>query len=641
MFSTIIGIVILLVCLHLAFSVFVMRVNDRVKYSVLFCTFCYVVWTLAYVFLHNTKDPEGLLFWYRVASLGFIAAPGAIMLVFISLSEDERKRKYSIILPILALVIAVLYYVSWTGKFAITGFSVTSFGYTENVDTSSPWLFIYLIYFVLSISIGLALYYGSISQRVEYFQKRHSKAITIITVVLIILSLTALILVRKGIVGRVPFSEQIAGVGWMVIIWVAYIKSQKGLPSSSILSNQVIDIIDDMLFVVNTYNNIVLVNPAALKLLGYGKKDLLGKEVSVLFEEEAAKNIHSIHDLLKILTPGSGKIRIKAKNGNYLDTSFSVTARSEKAGEISWIILVFNDIRELLKIEQDEKSKMNQLKKAYADLENTQLASLNIMEDLDIKSKELAAAYNDLKEAQERLLQTEKMAAIGKLAGGVAHEINNPMTVILGYAQSVAKRLDEKDPFYKPLKSIEREALRSKRLIDDLLTYSRTSKAMQEEMNVNKSIESALTLISALSKVKNIEIVEELAGDLPLIWANKNQIQQIIINLCNNAMDAVLEKKETGKVWIRTSWDKKLISIVIEDDGIGMDNETRKKIFVPFYTTKDVGKGTGLGLSLCYEIVQKHNGEILVESEPGKGAKFTVKLPIGKESPVFKTGNVE
>ncbi|OGF47212.1 MAG: hypothetical protein A2231_04855 [Candidatus Firestonebacteria bacterium RIFOXYA2_FULL_40_8] len=632
MILTIIGTVILIVCLHLSVSTFLLRVNGRVKYSVLFCAMCYLIWTLAYMFLYNEKDPEDALFWYRIASLGFLAVPGAIMLVFASLSEDERRVKYSVLLPFFAAFVSVLYYSSWTGKFCISGFVTGSFGFVEKIDISSPWLILYLIYFVMSISFGLFLYYGSISRSTNFFQKQHSRSITIVTLILVLLSLVSVLLFGKGTVSRLPFLEQITGMSWLIIIWLTYIRSQKGLPSASILSNQVIDIIDDMLFVVNHYNNIVLVNPAALKLLGYGKKELIGKEVSILFEEDTARKVRSIHDLLEILSPGSGKIQIKAKNGSILDTTFSVTARSEKFGEISWIVLVFNDIRELLKIEQDEKSKINQLRMAYADLENTQLASLNIMEDLNMKSIELETAYNHLKETQDRLLQTEKMAVIGKLAGGIAHEINNPMTVILGYSQSVMKRIKEEDTLYKPLKAIEREALRSKRLIDDLLTYSRTEKTVQEEIDVNQAVESSLTLINALSKVKNIEIVKELAADLPLIRANKNQLQQVIINLTNNALDAILERKETGTISIRTFRDKEFVNITVVDDGAGMDNEIRKKIFEPFYTTKEVGKGTGLGLSLCYEIIKKHNGEILVESEVGKGSKFTVKLPIGGSS---------
>ncbi|OGF47481.1 MAG: hypothetical protein A2497_07745 [Candidatus Firestonebacteria bacterium RifOxyC12_full_39_7] len=631
------GIIVFVLAVYLTAYALFMRVSSRVKYSLVFFGFCYVLWTGAYLFLNNSAEPNAVLFWYRIASLGFLAVPGAVGLIFIALAENENEFDYFKYLGVLALLLSVLYFKSFTGMFALKGFTSAKYGYVEQINLSSVWPWIHLVYFVISVTFGFLYYYKNVSARGNYLQKKHLSMIFFIAFSIMFFIILGTILFSKGLIHRLPFSEQAIGLIWIIAVWFSYIRFQKKLPSASILSNQIIDIIDDMLFVVNKYNNIVLVNPAVNKLLGYEKKELIEHDIALIFEQDIGARIKSNHDLLEILSPGSGKTKIKAKNGQFVTVSFSVTARSEKTGEISWIIIIFNDIREFLKIEKEEEVKIAELQETYHDLELTQLASLNIMEDLDMKSKELTTAYNDLKEAQERLLQTEKMAAIGKLAGGVAHEINNPMTVILGYAQSVAKRIAETDIFYKPLKAIEREALRSKRLIDDLLTYSRTQKAVQEEIDVNQTVESALTLVNALSKVRNIEVKKELAADLPLIWANKNQIQQIIINLSNNAMDAVLEMKESGSISIKTFWDKEYVNIIITDDGSGMDKETLKKIFIPFYTTKEVGKGTGLGLSLCYEIIQKHNGKILVESEVGKGSKFTVKLPVGEQFPVFKT----
>ncbi|MBU0765533.1 MAG: PAS domain S-box protein, partial [Bacteroidetes bacterium] len=138
-----------------------------------------------------------------------------------------------------------------------------------------------------------------------------------------------------------------------------------------------------------------------------------------------------------------------------------------------------------------------------------------------------------------QLLQSEKMAAIGQLAGGIAHEINNPMGVILGFAQSIVKRMKEGDILYMPLKSIEREAIRCKKLVTDLLTFSRTGKTQAETTDINKTIEETLSLIEAQAKVKDVEIIREYAYDLPQIPINRNQLQQVIINLCNNAIDAM------------------------------------------------------------------------------------------------------
>lgn len=246
----------------------------------------------------------------------------------------------------------------------------------------------------------------------------------------------------------------------------------------------------------------------------------------------------------------------------------------------------------------------------------------------------------ELKESQEKLVQTSKMAAVGQLAGGVAHEINNPMGVILGFSQSVVKMIKEDNPLYMPLKSIEREAVRCKKMITDLLTFSRKEKTHSEIVTINETVEETLSLVQAQTKVKNIKVVKEYGTGLPQIEVNKNQIQQVIMNLCNNAIDAMKDGGElTIKTQIADGSDKtKNIIIKISDNGEGIPKDNLDKIFEPFFTTKQVGKGTGLGLSLCYEIIQKHNGTIEVESptftevsagrEVGKGTTFIIKLPV-------------
>lgn len=233
----------------------------------------------------------------------------------------------------------------------------------------------------------------------------------------------------------------------------------------------------------------------------------------------------------------------------------------------------------------------------------------------------------ELRESQQKLIQTSKMSGIGQLAGGVAHEINNPMTIILGFAQVVVKDMKEDHPMYLPLKSIEREAIRCKKLVADLLTFSRVAKAMKEPTDIAELIEHTLTMIEAQAKMKNVIIERDFDASAPHIPVNRNQIQQVIVNLCNNAIDAM---PNGGKITITTRPAGQEIEMRISDSGTGMPDEVKQHIFEPFFTTKDVGKGTGLGLSLCYEtITEKHSGTITVESDLGKGTTFIIRLPRG------------
>ena len=238
------------------------------------------------------------------------------------------------------------------------------------------------------------------------------------------------------------------------------------------------------------------------------------------------------------------------------------------------------------------------------------------------------ADLTERKRLESIVLQSEKMSAIGQLAGGVAHEINNPLGVILWFSQNVVKRIKSGDPLEMPLKSIEREALRCKSLVQDLLTFSRVGKSEKELIDLIETIEGAFSLVLAQSKVKNVDLIKEFS-EVPKIMANQVQIQQIVINLSNNAIDAM---PNGGKLFIRVHKGKidssEAIEIEVQDTGQGVPKDIQSKIFNPFFTTKEIGKGTGLGLSLVYEIVQKHNGKILLDSEVGKGTTFRVLLPL-------------
>ena len=267
---------------------------------------------------------------------------------------------------------------------------------------------------------------------------------------------------------------------------------------------------------------------------------------------------------------------------------------------------------------------ISQLRESYDQLEEkVKERTGQLLKTNDELNKEIA----DRKRLEKTILQSEKMAAIGKLASGVAHEINNPLGIILGFAQILAKQIKSGDPFEIHVKSIERESLRCKTLVQDLLTFSRAGRAEKELMDLKVAIEEALSLVLAQSKFKNVELEKEIQ-EIPKIFGNQNQIQQVIVNLSNNAIDAM---PKGGRLSLRvckiTFKNRPAVQIAVEDTGQGIPEELLSKIFDPFFTTKEVGKGTGLGLSLVYEIVEKHDGQIRVQSELGKGSVFLVTLP--------------
>lgn len=266
----------------------------------------------------------------------------------------------------------------------------------------------------------------------------------------------------------------------------------------------------------------------------------------------------------------------------------------------------------------------NSLLKLYSDLE---MKVLERTGELEKANEELKKELAERKRLEASLLQTEKMSAVGQLAAGVAHEINNPLAIILGFSQSALKKIKDSDALFMPIKSIEREALRCKNLVQNLLVFSRQTDAQMQIFNLNETLADTLSIIEAHARVKSVEIFMELGTPPPLL-GDRNQIQQVIVNLCNNAIDAL---PNGGKIVVRTISrvikDKREAILEIEDNGSGIPEELRNRIFNPFFTTKEAGKGTGLGLSLVYEIVQKHRGTIDLKSTVGHGTTFSISLP--------------
>ncbi len=245
------------------------------------------------------------------------------------------------------------------------------------------------------------------------------------------------------------------------------------------------------------------------------------------------------------------------------------------------------------------------------------------------------AAYSESTEerqAHPAVGHTEKMAALGQLVSGIAHELNNPLTTISGYTQLLLGR-GLPAACIPDARKLYQEAERARRIVKDLLYFARESKPERLPVDVNEMIERTLALRSYELKVANISVNCDLDPDLPRTMADPYQIQQVMLNLIINSEQALTEQRGKGNIRIRTSHLKEQpsetkIAIEFSDDGPGIAPEIASRIFDPFFTTKAPGIGTGLGLSIVYGIVRQHQGDLALESPRGEGAKFLIKLPV-------------
>jgi two-component system NtrC family sensor kinase len=245
-------------------------------------------------------------------------------------------------------------------------------------------------------------------------------------------------------------------------------------------------------------------------------------------------------------------------------------------------------------------------------------------------------AANKQKALELQLVQADKLNALGQIVSGVAHELNNPLTGIMGYCQLLLRDNDIQDNtrHREDVTTIFHEAERCQKIVRNLTTFARQHKPEKTFLGINGLLEDSLNLQEYHLRLHNIAVVKELDGTLPRTMADRHQLQQVFINLVGNAQDAMSGQKEEKRLLIRTLRTGDLIRVEISDSGPGIPRKNLTTIFEPFFTTKDPGKGTGLGLSISFGIISEHGGKIWAENMPERGARFCLELPIVAEPAV-------
>ena len=239
----------------------------------------------------------------------------------------------------------------------------------------------------------------------------------------------------------------------------------------------------------------------------------------------------------------------------------------------------------------------------------------------------LMTDITDTSMIQAKLMHTEKMAAVGQLVSGVAHEVNNPLTAIMGFSDLLMENPDVPGSARKDLQVILEEAQRTKEIVQNLLSFARQRPPQRQPLQINNILRKTIALRSYDFANHGVQIVEKFDSRLPDLIGDSHQLQQVFLNILNNAYDAVQSAGRPGLIEIETIQDGGWVEVLFRDNGEGIQHPER--IFDPFFTTKEVGQGTGLGLSICYGIVREHEGEILcANNQETQGATFSVRLPV-------------
>ncbi|MCK4648812.1 PAS domain S-box protein [bacterium] len=417
---------------------------------------------------------------------------------------------------------------------------------------------------------------------------------------------------------KTPVKDEEGNVfGILGIFWD--ITGRKKMEEEIRVYAQAIEGADDAFLITDRKGKIIFMNQSVLDMYGYRRKELLGKHVSIFPSESSLKKQKEAIREAETKGNWSGELINKRKSGEEFPIILNLSLVRNEKNEVVGLLSVFRDITET--------------KKLISELEEDRIT-------LEEKVREKTA----------QIRESEKMASLGRLSAGVAHEINNPITSILlnvqrmsGKMKKEVKTIPDFKAYVKTIEKVEGAIYRCRKIVTGLLAFSHPAKPELTPTNINKVIKETLESLEEQVKTRDIKVVKALAPQLPRLMADGEQLSQVFSNLIMNSCEAMpkggrlrittrLQKPEVG---VRSGklgeGARKLVEIEVSDMGKGISEKDLPKIFDPFFTTKETGKGVGLGLSISYGIIEEHKGTIEVRSQKGKGTIFIVRLPAVKK----------
>ena len=381
---------------------------------------------------------------------------------------------------------------------------------------------------------------------------------------------------------------------------------------SHLMVESLISSMEDIFIILDTNGCVDYVNDNFYQLLGYDSSEIMGRSLFELFEKsdedlytEKAENTELTgRDFIR-----NYNIGIRSKRGDTVPFNINMTPVASREGKIIGTAVSARDMSKMIKVLKELKVMNETLEKK-----------------VQARTQDLQEANRMMKDAEAKLVLSEKMSAMSLLAGGISHEISNPIMAIIGYADQLT--YDAVDEAHKKkLEDIKEFAFICMNIISKFCDFAMRSDDEFETICLNSVIED--TLLLAKNKLKyDVDLVKELSKDLPMIKGESNELRHVFINIILNAKDAM---PEGGKMVIKTYHDTENVYASIQDSGKGISPGDMKNMFTPFFTTKKE-KGTGLGLSVGQEIIKAHGGKISIVSEEGQGTTVTVSVPISKES---------
>jgi len=644
-----------LLCMYM--GIYVIRLNSKTLINRVFLglSLSMAIWNFAYIFIYPDLDKSHVFFWYKITAFGWAIFPAFILHFFLLLAQKEQFRKFRwwilVYLPGIIFTIRAM-----TGGFLAVDFEPgPGHALYEIQDTKTIWYNLYVVYLWIYVFSGVLLFAAySRKTTVKKIKSQSRIFLVAVFVLFVVISTTNLVFPLLNI-KVVPAIGNIILIFWMLTIWYAIVKYKLMAFTIESAANELIAEMNELLFFVDTDGRIIKVNNFTELSLELNPPEIINSNFSGLVME---------HEKVREILGNIGQtghwpdvtLTMKKPQGKDFPVVLSFSGIRDKLGDLLGTLIVGHDITLTIQLQQEIEFR----RKAEQKIQQQN-------EVLTMQKKELENTLEDLKNTQTQLIQAEKMASLGELTAGIAHEIQNPLNFVTNFSEigiDLLQELNEElekgdvaeataiaDDLKQNLGKIIQHGKRADSIIKSMLQHSRGASGIKLPTDINTLCDEFFRLayhgFRARDKSFNATLLTEFDPSIEKINVVSQDIGRVVLNLINNAFHAVNDRKKLNEpgyaptVWVSTKQLSQTdegqkgpvgpvgIEIRVKDNGTGIPQEILDKIFQPFFTTKPMGEGTGLGLSLSYEIVTKgHGGELKVETEAGKGTTFIVLLPV-------------
>ncbi len=674
---------------YLFLGFYLFRLDKRSMLNRTFLGIClsFAIWALSSYYIFPVGDKTNIFFWHKISAIGWCTFPAFILHFMMLLSKQNKALNKWWIYLFIYLPGPIFIYRVFTGILLVTDFVPQKFGMMEVHGDISIWYILYVQYFSLYTLLGIYLVWQWGRRSSYKREKKQSNLIVSSGLLTSALGTTTNIIFPFFGIALVPAIAPILILIWILAIVYAVAKFKLMAFTSQIAGDEIVANIRDLIILINPKEEIVKINYQTELILGYNENELLGKPFKVILAFPGAskpnfslRNVifkkipeHKQNNLNRSITVeevkylsrddydlskhDEYKVNFLSKEKVKIPIGISFSIIKDSMGDEVGSVIIGHDLRPKLQLIDEIKERRQAEESLH--ISNKELKTSNIQ--LDKTLQELKTSHHELKETQKQLIQAEKMASLGQLTAGIAHEIKNPLNFVNNFSEisgDLIKELREEleklngtidkndyenvqdilNNLEQIAKKIKEHGKRADSIVKGMLLHSRGQTGERRPTNFNNLLTEYINLayhgMRAQDETFNIKLETELDDSIGIISIIPQDFSRAFLNIVTNACYSThIKKKESGdifdpvlKVTSKNFNDK--VEIRIHDNGKGIPQKIIDKIYQPFFTTKPPGAGTGLGLSITYEIiVHEHNGTIKIETQEGEFAEFIITLP--------------